>query len=582
MNTRMPKRALKWAAALTAVGVVATGCGAGSSQLSVQSPPAVKQVVFIGDSITGGWGFETDNYPIAGNLVSLKECAQDPPPMDACTNNEPGTANRDVSKGVPPWIAYPYQVQSMIGSLASSLPVSNYAVSGATPAMWDPTVTGLIPGQFNDKNYNSLAYACNTAPEDMSGLNVADPKWDNCDPNLFPGLYGTDNNPQYAKWNLSKLPADRSTLTVFTLGANPLMSRYLGLSLIAAGGMEGADTKAAEQAAATGDFTALDASLDRNIKVFGVVEHLTNMLTYLADRGPVILQKIYPSCPGMLGNTSTGDSPATTAYATCKPEKMIEVAHRAVTKLNAAMEQAVANAKQARPDGQYTAICPGDESNGTCDLTTGFAKHPQFENTKAYGGSFPANNPWVLSNDTGIHPNAAGHRVLASGVVRAACREYNLFCGAVGTDGAIVSQQWWPVQDKSCRATYYCAFAAVRNDTDKTWKLTSMTQSEQDPTWSSEAGEWVQLPQNEVRPGETMRYAIQSRHSSSGVGAKGSVTYTVEGSSDTVKVSTEVGLISNSWALKASNTAAYTAAIDEAISKKQGSEEILNGTVKRK
>lgn len=588
MHEKFLMRASKWAALATVTVLAAAGC-ATSSQQSVHPKPAVsnesssvKRVVFIGDSITGGWGFETDNYPIAGNLLSLKSCAQDPPPMDACTNSEPGAANRSVDTTVPPWVAYPYQFQSMVKDLPNTVPVYNYAVSGATPAMWDPAVSGgLADGDYNGKKYSSVAYACNTKPTDMSTLDITDPKWDNCDPNLFPGLFGTNNNPQYARWNLTKLPQDDSTLTVFTLGANPLMSRYLGLDVTLAGGLRGADTKVAADAAATGNFAALDANFDRNIKGFRLVEHLTNVLVYLADRGPVMLQKIYPSCPGMLGNLKTRSSVATTDYATCEPAKMKEVAKRAVSKLNLAMDQAVADAKQQRPDAQITSICPGDVGSGDCIVSDGFAKHPQFEDTRAYGGSFPANNPWVLSNDTGIHPNAAGHRYLAAGVVEGACREYQLFCDAVGNDRSIITKQWWPVADKSCRSTYYCAFASVRNNTDKTWKLTAMTQSSKDPTWAT-AGEWILLPPNEVKPGESMRYAIQSLHSGGGVGAKGSATYTIDGTSDKVQISTEVGFFSNSWDLSTTNNSAYSAAIDNNISKKKGSEEILNGTVTRR
>lgn len=571
---------------MTAVTVLATGCAANLDDVRKAGgtdKPNLKRMVFIGDSITGGWGFETDNYPIAGNLISLKTCAQDPPPSDVCTNNEPGAANRSVDKGVPPWIAYPYQVQSMIKTQPDALPISNYAVSGATPAMWDPYATNDIAnGNYDGKYYDKVSYGCNTNPSDMSLINIQDSKWNGCDPNVFPGLYATTNNISFGSWNLNQLPNDRSTLTVFTLGANPIMSRYLGLSLIIAGGIRGADVQVAHDAANSGNFAELDASIDRNIFGFRVVEHLTNLLMYLADRGPVIIQKLYESCPGMLGNTDSSDSGLTTDYATCKPAAMKEVAHRAVMKINAAIDQAVSNAQQQRPDGQYTAICPGYTGSGTCDVTGGFRDHPQFENTREYGGSFPANNPWVLSNDTGIHPNAAGHRYLASGIVQAACREYNYFCGAMDGAGTITSQQWWPIQDKSCRATYYCAFAAIRNETNEIWRLDSMTSDSADPTWSSEAGEWVLLPPNEVKPGETMRYAIQSRHASLTVGAKGRATYKIGGQNEFVHIATEVGFWSNDWELSTTNDYLFAPQIDNNNSKNQGSEEIMNGTVRLK
>jgi hypothetical protein len=116
-------------------------------------------VTFIGDSVTAGFGYcgpaETaagvqcrPNQEMANSWVvgknSLKDCAPpDPPlnPTDACSNDN----DKGAPWNAPPWspgpdapdVAYPYQIaasQSPDGGAA----VSDWAVTGATPADWDP------------------------------------------------------------------------------------------------------------------------------------------------------------------------------------------------------------------------------------------------------------------------------------------------------------------------------------------------------------------------------------------------------------------------------------------------------------
>lgn len=579
-----PRRARKalrtgamFAVAVMAVAAGLGGCAAettrsaGGAQQAPQAP-AVKRVVFIGDSITGGWGFGRDNNPVLDNIVSLANCAQDPPPMNACTNDQPGAARTPTENpGYPPWISYPFQFANLMRNVDPKIEVSDYAVSGATPAMWDPSVSNTRSGKYLKRDYENVSYDCNTEAPDMALLDRNNPKWDSCDPNLFPGLYGTTKQSPVVQWQLSSLPDDGQTMSVFTLGANPIMSRFLAFNLANVTGVAGADNGCARWSD-----PEMRACVSRNIKIFRVVEHLTNILSYLADRGPVLAQKIYNACPGFFGRLGSSYSGFTSSHADCQSQRIMGNAWLATDMLNDAMDQAVANARNQKPGRMIAAICPGNVTagNGQCGGPGTFDDHQQTENTKKYGGSFPANNPWILSTDSGIHPNASGHRFLAAGVAKGACSNFNLFCGALRNPN-----QWWDVRDKSCASGYYCAFASVRNDTSQAWTLAGLSQDSEEPT-EADAGEWILFPPQRVEPGEFARFAIQSRHTGAATGAKGRAIYRINDRATQLKIETLVGVFSNSWSLESADRS-YDAQILGNQSKNKGSEIILNGVVRK-
>jgi hypothetical protein len=159
-------------------------------------------VYFIGDSVTAGFGYcgaadggckvnnEMDNsWAVRGlGSTTLYDCAppDDPnPPTDDCSNNNVAGGKPWESvkawekvKGAPT-IAYSFVIANFQSPLNPAA-VRNWAMTGSTPAHWDPG---------------------NTA-------------WD-----LIPGLYA------------DQLKMITNSYVVMTLGANPLLSTYLDIHL---------------------------------------------------------------------------------------------------------------------------------------------------------------------------------------------------------------------------------------------------------------------------------------------------------------------------------------------------------------
>jgi hypothetical protein len=587
-SARRNHRWTKACAILAAATLVAAGCSASNSSDSANgSPddaqptdrqagaaaPRVDQVIFIGDSITGGFGYESDNHPMLDNYASLGvACSQNPPPGDACTNDRPGAATGSRGTNVPAWVAYPYQFASMVQSGGTNPPVSNYAVSGATPAIFDPTASPPPPAMNNDmKTINPGPGGCgnpNEKPEPMDSLDANNPKYVTCDPNLYPGLFANNNYPSLRSWTLAQIP--NNTLTVMTLGANPILSRMMYLNL-AGQGPRGASNNCAQELTPT-----FLKCVQQDLKVFRQQEHLQNVLTYLVTKGPVIMQQVYHACPGTFGRSTgpiAGVKPSTNAD--CQGKLQQANAYTAIDMMNKMMRDAVDTVKKANPSANIVAICPGNvqQADGNCGGPGTFDDHQQVQTQDKWGPSnYPLSNPWILSTDTGIHPNATGHRFLAQGVVNGACQKFQLFCNVANNSN---TTNWWPIPKDKCQATYYCAFGAVKNNSGKSWTISAMSQDKAHPL-ESDAGEWILLPPNNVKPGETLRFMIQSRHTGVASGAKGHVTYKIDGTNSKVQIDTLVGVFSNDWGLKADG---YKATIESNISQKGGSDMILNGTV---
>ena len=491
--------------------------GSVTGGLPSPAAPAVKQVVFIGDSITGGFGYQGDNGPILDTLASADGCSQNPPPANACTNDQPGAATTQSGSTVTPWAAYPYQFKQLIASqTGGKVPVYDYAVSGATPAMWDPTATAPTSNvDASGKRQTPGPGGCaapNTKPEEMEHLDVNKPIYQDCDPNLYPGLFGTTNYPaSMHSWNLTQLPAD--SLTVMTLGANPLLSRMMYLSIFGLG-VNGADNACAQK-----DTETFLACVRKDLTVFRQKEHLTNVLSYAATKGPVLMELVYHTCPGTFGSSSSTISAYTSSNAACDGTLQRKNAYAAIDLMNSVMREAVDEVKKANPTARIATVCPGNvTTNGVCGGPGTFDDHQGTETQKAFNTQdFPATNPWVLSTDTGIHPTASGHRFMAQGILAASCDNFSLWCQSARSEN--VTNYWTNVGDaKKCRGSYLCTYAAVKNNTDKTWTLAtlsqgSVTSGEGDPIYAK-SGEWVLYPPETVRPGETARFMVQSRHAS--------------------------------------------------------------------
>ncbi|HEY2054463.1 MAG TPA: hypothetical protein VGH14_11065 [Solirubrobacterales bacterium] len=117
-------------------------------------------VTFIGDSVTAGFGFcgtedpakvecqpneeMKDSWDDPFDGTNLKKCAPPSPPAplpDTCSNDnfygKPWEAGPWKPGPNAPQIAYPFQLAAQQSPVAPAS-VSDWAVSGATPANWDP------------------------------------------------------------------------------------------------------------------------------------------------------------------------------------------------------------------------------------------------------------------------------------------------------------------------------------------------------------------------------------------------------------------------------------------------------------
>ena len=149
-------------------------------------------MTFVGDSVTAGFGYcgvsenadDVDckpNQPMADSWfhqdTSLNDCKPPAVPNDACSN--------DNYNGkpwlVPPWspgpkspdVAYPYQVAAS-QSARSYAAVSDWAMTGATPADWDPADGRFGPELRKiDDQYVVMTLGANPILSDFTDITYA-------------------------------------------------------------------------------------------------------------------------------------------------------------------------------------------------------------------------------------------------------------------------------------------------------------------------------------------------------------------------------------------------------------------------
>ncbi len=395
MSARQFARLKRAVLVLAAVASV-VGPAAAAAQSS-----AAPTVYFIGDSVTAGFGYcGTEggsnsshisckpNQPFANSWYfgdnSLNDCNPPTPVNDRCSN--------DNDKGAPweagPWkaghtaptVAYPYVI-AREQSTVNPAPIQDWAITGSTPADWDPK--------------------------------------------------GGPFGPQLAKI--------KNSYVVMTLGANPLLSDYLKITL---GGVYPATVGvcadstvfyelpryyAADPFGPVGKPGSLLTCFDKQWEKVEQNRHLLDVYTTLLQHGNHVLVLGYPKeCPWSFGNFqpegNIADGPAE-GYS-CMEEWYYNVNHTSERvyqwqqalalgdALNGRLQEDVEKARRdgAKLPGQIRFVLPGAD----------WAQH------QAWTG----NNSWFFKNDTWVHPNAAGHKQLAATVVAAMCRDYGHWCGS--------------------------------------------------------------------------------------------------------------------------------------------------------
>jgi hypothetical protein len=364
-------------------------------------------VTFIGDSVTAGFGYCgpaevasgvscRPNQEMANSWVigknSLKDCAPPHPPLnptDACSNDNDGGAPWNA----PPWspgpnapdIAYPYQIAAS-QSPAGGAAVSDWAVTGATPANWDPNG----------------------------------------------GIYG----PQ-----LKKLAGQ---YVVMTLGANPLLSYFTNIvfpvtnSFDVVGQCVGSTRYSAGLLWFSTDYSGPISNtvgcLNQKWDRIHQTQHLVNIYkTLLTQNDHILILGYYTACSWSFGNwqprvnltkgPAAGNncqsqrrqvSPQDTARMT-QWQQAIAVASR----LNARIRDAVTEA-QNWAKTRWRGTTRYKDLAWTTPDEAAWAQHQP-------------NSPlgsWILLNDTWIHPSQAGAAQLAQTVTAAMCSDFGHWCGA--------------------------------------------------------------------------------------------------------------------------------------------------------
>ena len=378
------------AIAATASMAVTTlaGVAAPASAQDVQRQGTPSDVIFLGDSVTAGFGFfgaqenqisgATVNTEFADNWVtgssSLDKC--DPPatPDDRCSNNNFGGQPWNAGPWTPgpnsPNVSYSFQIAEQQNPSAAAT-IENWAVTGSTPAQWDAT----------------------------SG-----------------GVFGTQ---------LSQI-ADQQV--VMTLGANPLLDAFLDIKVAGYPASSGACSATGEYFKVWGGWYANDPA---TVVACGQqqwvsdeqTEHLTNIYNTLLDNGnDVLVMGYYANCPWSFtnwqpeGNVIEGPSSGNS----CDSQSEVDANGNTVTQtqqawavgnaLNSYIAAAVASVQQSNPNGANLQFALPDQAQ--------WQQHQGWDS-----------DPWIFPNDTWIHPNKEGHGQLAQTVIDEACVDFGQWCG---------------------------------------------------------------------------------------------------------------------------------------------------------
>ena len=359
-----------------------------------------KKVYFLGDSVTAGFGYCgpgekavfsgcAQNTPFSNSWVlsnfSLSACAPPTPPDDRCSNNNwqnrPWNAPNGgmwVQGQYNPGIAYSYVIAGDQASAAQAnqAEVRNWAVTGSTPADWDP------------------------GGQSMDGAIMAR------------GVFA------------DQLESIRNSYVVMTLGANPLLGDYLhvivgipGLaefklmtrnydcaSTTFQGGLAAPLTTAAGGA---GDCLMTQWAAERQ------ADHLYNVYDTLLRNGNRVIAVGYPPvCPWSIGTWQP------TASAVQGPSS----GNPCNTQVSNGISQ------------QDQAFYLAEVANGLINGVVSYMQNPNLvflrPSNDWWTHQYYSNNgdSWVFANDTWIHPSAAGHRVLGTSVEAAMCSTFYHWC----------------------------------------------------------------------------------------------------------------------------------------------------------
>jgi hypothetical protein len=372
------------------------GVRSGNGRVSVSWPAGT--VTFIGDSVTAGFGYcgasenatniscrpnqeFADAWYIGDN--SLHDCKPPAVPNDACSN--------DNYNGkpwlVPPWspgprsprVAYPYQLAAS-QSDRSYAAVSDWAMTGATPADWDPD-----GGHFG------------------------------------PELRKIDD--QYV---------------VMTLGANPILSDFTYITLagfdVAYGPCVSSTAYYRDGDWYAGPISAPVACVDKQWNKIRQTQHLMSVYEQLLRQNDhVLVLGYYRACSWSFGNWQPAGNLYTgpSAGHSCSSQSRFvsPTNHTRVSQWDQAV--AVGDSVNSRiHDAVLAAQAWAKREWPGTDRYRDIAWTTPNETEWAEHQPLSPHGSWIFLNDTWIHPDKDGAAQLASTVADGMCSSFGRWCGA--------------------------------------------------------------------------------------------------------------------------------------------------------
>lgn len=393
------------AASGTAAGAAPDSSPGNATASPAQAVPLHNPVVFIGDSVTAGFGYcgaeeaEKDvscgvNQAMANSWYrgdnSLKDCAPpDPPklPNDACSNNnvrrQPWLAYYWRKGPGAPTVAYPYQIAASQDQ-DNSADVEDWAITGSTPANWDP----------------------------------------------HGGAYGPE---------LRKI---RTQYVVMTLGANPLLSAYTNITfpIPLVSNVSGPCVASTGYSVGwfspdwyAGPLSSTVGCLNRTWKQIHQTAHLLEIYkALLTQHDRVLVLGYYRDCPWSFGNwqpaASLTGGPAQGNSCRSQKRPVSEKDPTVVTQ----WEQAAAVGNGLNEHIRKVVTEAQDWAKQEWPGTDRFKDIAWTAPDQAAWAEHQPHSPegsWIFLNDTWIHPSETGATQLADTVVKAMCSDFGRWCG---------------------------------------------------------------------------------------------------------------------------------------------------------
>ncbi len=283
---------------------------------------------------------------------------------------------------------------------------------------------------------------------------------------------------------------------VVTLGANPMLERFLDFAVTANIGRgrcakrditnEGTDEKAKQ-------------CYNENWLAEHMQARLESIYTRLLVAGnTVMVPGYYDICPWSFGfwqDTSVGNpDPKLSTWGTKCSAGQAKQAKTLLDQTNTNIQDAVATVKKVNPTLANRIIY--------------IPPNPAWKDHM-----FGSADPWVISNDTGIHPNKNGHRALANTLMAGACAQLGLWCSGTQPDQPFPDcTKGAAIASESRRS----ANITIRNDTGQVLACTAT---------KLDSGQWAPGPPETI----LQRTEGEFRTQSTGGGDAGSVTYRIIG-----------------------------------------------------